>query len=89
MESLMKSLPWLVAGLIGVVALAALGRPLKWLFTLAARTGVGLGVLYALRYVGGLVGINLGVNLVNALVLGLLGVPGLGLLLMANWVLAA
>ena len=30
----------------------------------------------------------LGVNLTNALVLGLLGVPGFGLLLLLNWALA-
>ena len=55
---------------------------------LAARTGIGLMVLWGLSGVGGLVGVHLGVNLLNALVLGLLGVPGFGLLLMLNWVLA-
>ena len=49
--------------------------------------GVGLAVLYALSGVGGLAGVHLGVNLVNALVLGLLGAPGFGLLLMVHWVL--
>lgn len=53
-----------------------------------ARTGVGLAALWALSGVGGLVGLHLGVNLVNALVLGVLGVPGFGLLLMLNWALA-
>lgn len=33
------------------------------------------------------IGLGLGVNLVNALILGVLGVPGLGLLLMLQWVL--
>jgi len=47
---------------------------------------VALGLCCAL--VGGLVGLHLGVNLVNALVLGVLGVPGFGLLLMLNWALA-
>ena len=37
---------------------------------------------------GGVLGIHLGVNLVNALVLGVLGVPGFGLLLLLNWALA-
>ncbi|MBM6926209.1 pro-sigmaK processing inhibitor BofA family protein, partial [Pseudoflavonifractor phocaeensis] len=48
-----------------------------------------LGVLYVLSGVGGLVGLRLGVNLVNALVLGLLGVPGFGLLAALSWALAA
>ena len=53
----------------------------------AIAAGVGLAVLYALSGVGGLAGVHLGVNLVNALVLGLLGAPGFGLLLMVHWVL--
>lgn len=87
MELLTKTLPWLVGGLILVVLLAALRRPLKWLLKLAARTGVGLGVLYLLSHVGSFLGLNLGVNLINALTLGLLGVPGFGLLVMMNWLL--
>ena len=84
-ELLMKTLPWLVGGLILAILLAALRRPLKWLLRLAARTGVGLAVLYVLSHVGGFLG--LGVNLVNALVLGVLGLPGFGLLVMMSWVL--
>lgn len=87
-EALLNALPWIVGGLILVVLLAALRRPLEWLVRLAARTGIGLMVLWGLSSVGGLVGVHLGVNLLNALVLGLLGVPGFGLLLMLNWVLA-
>jgi len=87
-EALVEILPLIMGGLILAIMLSALGRPLKWLFRLAARTGVGLGVLYLLSHVGGFLGLHLGVNLVNALVLGLLGVPGFGLLVMMNWVLA-
>lgn len=46
---------------------------------LTARTALGCGVLAVLSALGS----PLGVNLVNALVLGVLGVPGFGLL----WVL--
>ena len=87
-ETLLNALPWIVGGLILILLLAALRRPLEWLVRLAARTGVGLAALWALSGVGGLVGLHLGVNLVNALVLGVLGVPGFGLLLMLNWALA-
>lgn len=78
----------MTGGLMVVVALAALRRPLEWILGVLLRTGAALAALYALGGVGGLVGIRLGVNLVNALVLGLLGVPGFGLLLMMNWMLA-
>lgn len=61
---------------------AGLGRLLK----LLARTLAALGGLAALKAVGGALGLGLGVNLLNALTVGVLGVPGLALLLMLNWV---
>ena len=64
-----------------------LRRPLAQLIRLALRSSVGLAVLALFSQIGRLAGISLGVNLVNALVLGLLGVPGFGLLLMLQWVL--
>lgn len=87
LESVIQILPWIVGGLILVISLAALRRPLEWLGRLAARTAVGLAVLFLLSKVGGYVGVHLGVNLVNALVMGVLGAPGFGLLLMLHWVL--
>ena len=87
MENLIGILPWVMRGLILVIALAALRRPLEWLGRLAARTGVALAALFLVGRVGGLIGIHLGVNLANALVMGVLGAPGFGLLLMLSWVL--
>ena len=88
MESLLNALPWIVGGLVLVAVLAALRKPLQWLVRVLARTGVGLVVLWCLSGVGGVLGVNLGVNLLNALVLGVLGAPGFGLLLLMNWALA-
>ncbi len=51
------------------------------------RTGLGLGALSLLSGAGEAIGVHLGVNLVNGVLLGLLGVPGFGLLLMLHWVL--
>ena len=36
---------------------------------------------------GGLIGVQVGLNLVSALVVGALGAPGFGLLLLAQWAL--
>lgn len=85
MESFMNVLPWVTGGLILALILALLHKPLKGLVRLLARTGVGLAALYALSPVGAFIGVGLGVNLTNALVLGVLGVPGFGLLLLLNW----
>ena len=78
---------WCLAGLLLCAALLILRRPVVRLFRLALRSGVGLAALALFSQVGHLVGGLLGVNLVNALILGLLGVPGFGLLLMLQWVL--
>lgn len=69
----------------GLLALVLLRRVVAAVVKLVARTAVGAGVLTALSYVGGFIGLHLGVNLGNALVLGVLGAPGLGLLMMLNW----
>ena len=79
--------PWLAVALLALSILALLHRPLGRLLRLAARSAVGLAVLALFSQVGQFIGVSLGVNLVNALVLGLLGVPGFGLLLMLQWVL--
>lgn len=78
---------WALAGLLLCAALFLLRWPLAQLIRLALRSSVGLAVLALFSQFGQLLGISLGVNLVNALVLGLLGVPGFGLLLMLQWAL--
>lgn len=78
---------WLLTGGIILAALVLLRKPLRWLLRLLGRTLAGLAGLAVFSQIGGLFGVTLGVNLVNALVMALLGVPGLGLLLMANWAL--
>ena len=49
------------------------------------RAGLGLGVLGLFSGFWESIGVSLGVNLVNGLLLGVLGAPGFGLLLMLNW----
>ncbi len=75
-----------LGGALLLLLVPALRRGLGRLLALAARTLAGLGALAALRAAGaGAVGVTLGVNLFNALTLGLLGLPGLALLLLFNW----
>ena len=85
MEQLVNWLPYLLGGVILVCVLFLFRRYLGWLMRLSARTAVGLGALALFSNVSGYLGISLGVNLFNALVLALLGVPGFGLLLMLRW----
>jgi len=73
--------------LLFLIAIGLLRRPLGGLLRLGGRAAASLAGLFAFSHIGGLIGVTLGVNLTNALVLALLGVPGFGLLLMLNWAL--
>ena len=75
---------WWAAG--GLALVLVLGRrPLAALGRLAVRSGLGLVFLWLFQGLGGLLGIHLGVNLINSLILGALGLPGFALLLMTQW----
>ena len=74
---------YLCAGVTAVTALVLLRRPLAALVRLGMRWVGGLITLAVLQPLG----LSLGVNFINALVLGVLGIPGLGLLLLVQWTL--
>ncbi len=77
---------WPGAVLLGLLLLLLFHRPLKALLKLALRSGIGLALLAGWSATGILPALALGVNWFNALVLGLLGGPGLGLLLLLRWI---
>lgn len=80
-----QTLLW--AGVIfgGLLVLILLRKAVGQLLRIALRTAVGGGVLAVMAPFGELIGLHLGVNLYNALVIGVLGAPGLGLLMLLNW----
>ena len=59
--------------------------PLRLAMQVLLNTLLGFGALFLLNLTEAVTGISLGVNLLNALVIGILGVPGLGLLLLVQW----
>ena len=61
--------------------------PIKWIFKLLINTGIGFVCLWALNYFGAFFGISLGLNWVNALVVGVFGFPGLVLLLLLKYLI--
>ena len=79
-----------VAG-VGVLLLLlsakALSAPLRIAFRATLNTLLGFGALLLVNATEFFTGLSLGLNLFNALVVGILGVPGLGLLLLVQWVL--
>ena len=82
------SMLWLSVLPPALAALILLRRPLARLLRLAWRSLGGLAALALLSPAAAALGISMGVNWLNAMVLGLLGVPGFGLLLMLQWLLA-
>ncbi len=79
---------WPIVGGVALLLLVLLRRPLGRLLRLVGRSAVALATLAALGQVAPLAAIVPGANLVNAVIMGVLGVPGLGLLMMMPWLLA-
>lgn len=61
--------------------------PARLLAKAAGNALLGVGALLLLHATSSLTGIHLGVNIFNLLVAGILGAPGVGLLLLVSWVL--
>ena len=75
---------WAAAG-AAILMLALFRRPLESLFRLVVRSGLGMVFLWLFQGLGGLLGVRLGVNLFNSVILGALGAPGFALLLLVQW----
>ena len=80
-----------LAGLLAAFLLLALIRlfrtPLRLALRLLVNTLLGFAALWAVDLTAGFTGIVLGLNPLNALVIGVLGLPGFVLLLLTQWVL--
>lgn len=77
---------WTVAAVALTAALVLLRRPLGAVARLAARSLAGLGGIWLFNLVGGFIGVQVGLNLFTGLTVGLLGLPGFGLLLLLQCV---
>jgi len=71
--------------LLVVLLFKIIKTPLKWAFKLLLNAASGFIALVILNFFGGFVGLNLAVNLVNCLVAGILGLPGVVLLLLLEY----
>ena len=70
-----------------VVCLRLFAAPLKLALTVAFNSALGFGALWLLNLTTSVTGLSLGLSWFNAIVIGILGVPGFGLLLLVQWVL--
>lgn len=76
----MNTAIWLILGaavLCGIVILfKVFGTPIRLALKLALNTLLGFAELIVLNFLGSLVGIGIGINLANALITAILGIPG-------------
>lgn len=70
-----------------VACVKLFSAPLKVALRVLINSVLGFGALWLLNLTGGVTGIALGLNIFNSLTVGILGVPGLFLLLLLQWVL--
>jgi inhibitor of the pro-sigma K processing machinery len=84
-EAQMDSLPLIIviaAIVLGVILLLKLlSKPIRFALKLLINTLLGFVLLWLINFFGGEIGIELSLTLVNALVVGFLGIPGVLLLL--------
>ena len=76
-----------LAGVLLLLLSAALSAPLRVAARAVLNTFLGFGALLLLNATESFTGLSLGLNLFNAAVVAILGVPGVGFLLLVQWVL--
>lgn len=80
-----------IAYFIGVILLYIIGRllliPIRIIFNLIVNAVIGGAMLLIVNLIGSFWGVTIGVNPITALVAGLLGVPGVILLLALRFLL--
>ena len=64
-----------------------IGKSMKWIFKLLIHAISGFIVLFLVNVVGGIIGIQLDLSLINAIVVGALGIPGVIRLLFIKYLL--
>lgn len=71
---------------LALIAFKLFSAPLRLALRVGANTALGFLALIALDLFSPLLGLHIAVNLVNALIVGVLGLPGLALLVLMQWV---
>jgi inhibitor of the pro-sigma K processing machinery len=87
------TIPWdvVLAYAVGLVLLYVVGWlllvPLRIILKFIYNAIIGGIILWLLNLVGGLIGITVAINPVTALIVGFLGIPGLILILLLQFIL--
>lgn len=81
----------ILAYAVGLILLYAFGWilvfPIKWILRLIWNSIIGGILIFAINLIGGFWGISLAINPFSAVAVGILGIPGVVLLLLLKYVL--
>ena len=77
----------LLAFFLAIALIRVFRTPLKLALKLLANTLLGFLALWVTNFLAGVTGFSIGLNIWNALTVGILGVPGFVLLLLLRWIL--
>jgi len=87
MDLTQKVAAGLLIAFLTIALLRVFRTPLKLALKLLFNTLLGFAALWLVNWTSAFTGLSLGVNLWNALTVGILGLPGFVLLLLVKWVL--
>lgn len=76
-----------VGAVLLLIALILLARPIKWALKLMVNSALGCIGLIAFNLIGGLTGLYIGVNIATAVTVGILGLPGVAMILLLQLIL--
>lgn len=82
MESLNLAIYVVIGALLLWLIIKIFATPIKWAFKLLINALLGFVVLFVFNYLGGFIGLSITVGWLSAIVAGVLGIPGIILLLL-------
>ena len=79
--------PTIIIVLLVVIAVVLFTKPIRFLLKLAINTALGFVALILINKFGAQFGLSMGINWINAVIVGVLGVPGVALLFVLKWLM--
>lgn len=76
-----------IAGIFFIIVVKLFATPMRFIFKLILNAVLGFFALVLFNLAGSLVGVTLGLNVINTVIVAILGVPGLILLLLVRLII--
>ena len=77
-------IPLLIIIILIVIFIKLIKKPIRLIFKLLLNTATGFIVLIIFNLIGSIFGFSISVSLLHAAVIGILGIPGLIILILLN-----